>query len=171
MLNKHWKLIISGLVALGLLSAGCIVSGTFVVNETFSMNNAGDFYSYRVDLTTDPTWEDHKDDIQQIEAVGFILYLNSSAETYFSAYVTELIGDSPDDSDIPATAKVVLDSLPVAEGSQVIPYFETVSAIQNFDVLKKLAKTGQFDFYGISSDAGVNFDVDSVTVVVTLGAG
>jgi hypothetical protein len=161
------------LAAILLILAGCFWSGTFVINKTFTFAPGEDFYSYRVDLTTNATWLDHKDNIDRIETIGFVLYLNSSEpdDVAFSAYVNEAVGDEPDQSSVPTTAKVIIDSLPVAPGKQVISYPQSLKVIRNVDTLKKLAITGKFDFYGTSTgNDGVSFKVDSVTVIVTFTA-
>lgn len=159
--------------ALALLIAGCIWSGTFVINQTITFDPGDDFYSYRVDLTTNATWQDHKDNIDRIETVGFILYLeNKVLETaYFSAYINEATGDAPHPSEVPATAKIIIDSLAIKSGKQVISYAESLKLLRNLDALKKMTKAGKFDFYGTGAggDAG-NIKIDSVTVVVTFTA-
>ena len=159
--------------ALVLTAAGCIWSGTFVINQTIVFSPGDDFYSYRVDLTANATWQDHKDNIDRIETVGFILYLNSSeSETvYFSAYIDEALGEAPNPSSVPATAKTIIDSLGVKPGKQVISYAESLKILTNLDALKKMTKKGLFDFYGTSTGIdGDTFKIDSVTVVVTFTA-
>lgn len=166
-----------GLAALAVMAitiAGCIVSGTFIIDETFKMTEADQFYSYRVNLTTDPTWAEHKDNIQMIEAVGFVLYISSSEsdDVYLSAYVDKITGAAPNPTEVPAAAKVVIDSLVVAPGKQVISYAQSLGAITNLDYLKNLAFTGMFDFYASSTGTdGETFKIDSATIIITLGAG
>ncbi|MEE8576637.1 MAG: hypothetical protein V3T31_05225, partial [candidate division Zixibacteria bacterium] len=55
-----------GLAAAILLVTGCLVSGTFVIVEEFSFTGQTGFYFYEVDITSEPDWEDHKDDIDFI---------------------------------------------------------------------------------------------------------
>ncbi len=173
MLKMKRKIGLVVLAAILLTAAGCFWSGTFVINKTFTFAPGENFYSYRLDLTTNATWRDHKDNIDRIETIGFVLYLNSGEpdDVAFSAYVNEAVGDEPNQSSVPATAKVIIDSLPVAPGKQVISYPQSLKVIRNIDALKKLAKTGKFDFYGTSTGTdGDTFKVDSVTVVVTFTA-
>jgi len=159
--------------ALVLMVAGCIWSGTFVINQTIKFDPDDTFYSYRVDLTTNATWKDHKDNIDRIETVGFIMYLDNKVQetAFFSAYINDPVGDEPNPSEVPATAKVIIDSVGVKSGKQVISYAESLNLLTNLDALKKVTKAGKFDFYGTSTGiSGDTFKVDSVTIVVTFTA-
>ncbi len=172
MLNLKSKIGLALFGALAISFAGCIVSGTFVIDETFKMSETDQFYSYRVDLTTDPIWIEHKDNIQMIEAVGFVLYIESSENADLSLYVYKTTGAAPNPTEKPDSAVVIIDNLAVASGPQVITYAQSLAAITNLDYLKKLVFSGQFDFYALSNISdGETFKIDSATIIVTLGAG
>lgn len=99
------------------------------------------------------------------------LHSSESETVYFNAYIDEADGLAPDPSSVPSSAKVIIDSLGVKPGIQVIPYAESLKILTNLDALKQLTKTGKFDFYGTSTGVdGDTFKVDSVTVVVTFAA-
>lgn len=168
------KLILSGIALLILAVAGCIFSGTFVVNKTVELSDMGGFYAERVDLTTSATWKKHKDEIQLIETVGFELYItnNEADDVAFWVYADEAAGAAPNPTSVPATARVVIDSLNVAPGPQKITYVESLTVINNLDHLKELVKSGLFDIYAKSTgNTGDTFKIDSVTIVVTFTAG
>jgi hypothetical protein len=160
--------------ALIFIVAGCIMSATFVVNETFSLDPADDYYAKRIDLTSDATWEDHEDEIQFIEAIGFELYTTSTEaeNVIFNAYVDDATGPGPNMSSIPSGATKVVNNLTIAPGVNKVTYLQSLKVLTNLETLKEKVKKGIFDFYGTSSGSdGETFTIDSITVVVTLSAG
>jgi hypothetical protein len=163
-----------GLVLIVVLLSGCIVSATFVIVKEFSLAPKEGFYFYQVDLSTNGTWQDHRDEIDDIEAVGFEFYIHSSAsgDIAFSVFVDDYSGAGADPDEVSSTADVVLDSLIAHEGPSKISYSKTVGLIEHLDRLKKLTKTGQFDVYTTSTGTvGSTFVIDSAKVIVTFSAG
>ncbi len=163
-----------GLVLIAVLVSGCIVSATFVIVKKFSLAPKGGFYFYQVDLSTDGTWEDHQDEIDDIEAVGFEFYIHSSASgnIAFSVFVDDYSGAGADPSAVPSAADIVLDSLTIGGGPSKVSYSTTVGLIENLNRLKSLTKTGQFDVYTTSTGTvGSTFVIDSAKVIVTFSAG
>ncbi len=157
-----------------LLAAGCLlVSGTFVIVEDFSFTAQGDFYFYQVDITDEEDWEEHKDQIDAIDVVGFEFFITSTAATdiTFSAYVDDYSGIGPIPTAVPGTATVILDEITIPPGASHIIYAESLTLIQGVDRLKALTKTGQFDYYGTSSaDVDDVFTIDSAKIIVTFSA-
>ena len=168
---------ISGLLGLALIAvfvSGCIISATFVIVKEFNFPPREGFYFYQVDITTDETWQDHQDEIDIIEAVGFEFYIHSSAsgDIAFSVFVDDFSGAGADPSEVPTSADVVLDSLVISNGSSKVSYSRTVGLIEHLDRLKELTRTGRFDVYTTSTgEVGGNFIIDSAKVIVTLSAG
>jgi hypothetical protein len=164
----------TGLALIALLAVGCLVSGTFVIVEKFDITANNGFYFYRVDLTSQPDWEDHKDDIDRIDAVGFEFYITSTAtsDVTFKVYI-DTATTGTDLTSVPASASAIIDSLVVAAGttSRHVTYVESLGMIRNIARLKTLAKIGKFDYFGTTSNptSGV-FTIDSGKVVVTFSA-
>ena len=162
---------LAGLIA-ALLLVGCIVSATFVITETFTLSPMTGFYFHRVDITTDATWQDHKDQIDFIDAIGMEMYITSTeaSTVTFNAYIDTLTtGAIP--AAIPDSATQIINNLSIAPGKTKITYAQSLSILTGLDRLKTLAKLGKFDFFATSSGTeGTTFTVDSVTVVVTVSA-
>lgn len=155
-----------------LVAAGCLLSGTFVVVEDFSFTAQNGFYFYRVDVTHEAEWQEHKDWIDLIEAVGFEFYItNTSSEpATFKAYVDEY-SDTPGGTEVPAGATQILSDLTIPPGQTKITYAQSLGYIINLPTIRSLAKTGQFDFYGLSDAAdGATFHIDSGKVIITVSA-
>lgn len=171
----------SGLLLLAVASlflVGCLVSGTFVVTlfiEEGDFTTLNGFYYYMVDLTTEDVWEDHKDNIENIDIVGFELWItnNSGSATTFNVWIEDIA--SPERTSlaqVQANATLVLEDLDIAAGSVHITYGQSLSHVTNVSTLKELAESGQFHYYGHSSvgGPGAQYFVDSARVIVTLSA-
>lgn len=167
------KLSIVGAVALGLLFAGCLVSATFILVEDFEFTAQSGFYFYQVDITDEPDWEDHKDQIDLIDAVGAEFYITSTetGPVTFSAYINDFSGSGSNPTSVPGTASAIIEDLSIQPGQTHINYVQSLGIIKNTTRLKALAKTGKFDYFGTSSgNLGTSFRVDSAKVIVTVSA-
>lgn len=168
------KFTLVGIAALGLLVAGCLVSGTFIVVDDFQFTAQSGFYYYQVDITENPDWKEHQDEIDDVDAVGAEFFITSEEEgpVTFSVYIDDYSGLGPAPTSVPATASVIIDSLIVNPGKTHITYVKSLGIIQNTTRLKALAKTGRFDYFGLSSGSlGETFRVDSAKVICTVTAG
>ncbi|MEW6411744.1 MAG: hypothetical protein AB1483_04630 [Candidatus Zixiibacteriota bacterium] len=172
-LSKYFVLSLTVLILL----AGCgIVSITYMIDEDFDVSGAGDFYYRAIDVTTNPDWEDHQDDIEFVELVAFDIYLTNNEETAvtFDGYVDEYddLGICPTRAcfDALTTPTRILKDITIPAGSsRHITVGESFDYIENIDVMKALALTGQFNFYGVSTGgSSVNFSVDSGRVIIWL---
>jgi len=170
------KSIILGLILICLVFVGCkdlLVSGTFIFVETFAYTADSDFYFYQVDITDDPDWDEHKDKIDFVDAVGFEFYITSSEEgdVTFNAYIDDHSGLGPLPISTPITATKVIDGFVVAPGVSLITYKQSLGLITGIDRLKELVKIGMLDYYGeVTGNSGGTFEIDSTKVIVTLSA-
>ncbi len=167
---------ILSLAAAALLFAGCLVSGTFVVTifiEDWDFSPDTNLYHYEVDLTEDSDWEDHQDDIKNIDVIGMEVWLTNlgDAATTFNVWVDD-IGEPVYTSvaNVADNATVVLEDIGVDPGANHLSYAGSLSVIQNVSTLKALAKSGRFHWYGHST-LGADFVLDSARIVVTVSAG
>ena len=161
-----------GLLLIGFVAMGCLVSGTFIIVDDFTFTAAGDFYFYQLDITGEPDWEDHKDDIDFIDAVGVEFYITSSelGDVIFNAYIDDFGGPS-NQTVLPSTATKIIDNLTISPGTEKISYSQSLGFITGVERLKALTKKGQFNYYGeASSNTGGTFAIDSGKVIVTFSA-
>lgn len=171
-MNKFIKRfgILGALLVLATIS-GCIVSATFVIDELFYFIAMDDFYFYQVDLTTDEDWQDNKDKIDLIDAVGVVFYYTSSSagNVTFDAYIDDHSGAGANPESVPTGATAIIEDFTVSPGEGTMSYAQSLSIMDELDELKRLAKVGKFDFYVTSTGTiGTNFVIDSARVVVTL---
>jgi hypothetical protein len=169
-------LALAGLIAVSALITGCLVSGTFIIVEDFEFTGQTGYYQYSVDLTDESDWEDHKDDIDMIDAVGFEFTItnNSDVATVFNAWVTPADTNYNSVAEIIApgnSTKVITDLAVPALGTISVNYAQSLGHITNLAALKALVKTGKFEFYGTSTNnPDVNFDVTNGKVIITFSA-
>ena len=174
MKNITFTAVIAVIALIGIFS-GCIVSGTFTLNYLVEDLSSGTSIQFAaVDITDEEEWEDHGDDIDQIEHVGFELWYSNTevlGPVDFSMYVDDWGTDTLDTSeDIDSLATVIIDGLVIQQGlNQHTTFGESLLLIQNLETLKSLAQTGRFHFYAVSANPGPggSFTLDSVRVIVT----
>ncbi|MEW5795097.1 MAG: hypothetical protein AB1772_01930 [Candidatus Zixiibacteriota bacterium] len=183
-MKKYLKnsVLVSAITLVGLVVAGCLVSGTFVIVEDVEFDftaNTG-FYWYPVDLRGNSDWEDHKDDIDDIDAVGFEFKIkNTSLETCeLNAWFVAAEGEANQAGPPPSTPGAagqtkVIDGLVVAAGAtRTVTYAESLGHISNLPAFKAIVKSGRFDYYGTScGNTGDSlFVVTDGKIIVTVSA-
>jgi hypothetical protein len=156
-----------------------LVSGTFVVTvmyEDIDLATGDDFYYQAVDVTTEEDWEDHKDDIKDIDNIGFELWMDNNS----GQAITSHIYVAPFSSTLNATstkAQVMADgikvfSLPLPNQQDIfIGYAESFDYVSNIQQFRDLAESGQFKFFAFSDNSPIDFAIDSAKVIVTVSAG
>lgn len=169
------KFALIGLAAFGLLLSGCLLSGTFVIDEDFSFTAASGFYFYPVDVTSEPDWEDHKDNIDMIDVVGFEMTMNNAnpGDVTFSVYVAPTAATQQYDTkgELDDNAYVVIDDLTVPAGTSTMTYAASLGKLKNLAKLKELAKTGKFHYYGVAEGmTSETFTVDPGKIIITVSA-
>ena len=170
---------IAGLALICLLAAGCLVSGTFVVSEdiNFDFTAQTGFYWWPVDLRENEVWQDHRDEMDDIDALGFefIVTNTSDVTSTLSFSFAPAAGDADTASkptEIPKTAVLAYGPLTVNAGeTKKVTYGESLSLIQNLDQIKAIVFTGRFDYYGTSTGNPVGvFEVREGKIIVTISA-
>jgi len=174
---------ISLAVLLVALIAGCIFTATVVITasivpdadgEPVVISNSDSTEKLRVDLRADPTFDDYKDDIKNIESIGFYL----SAENQFftdATFQLFLEGDTTRNYTsaqglVDSLVQLVLTDLVIPARSQVVvDWNESIQYIDNLEEFKEVLAAGVFDIYP-SAFPRDNFKIkiDSLVVIVTL---
>jgi hypothetical protein len=150
--------------------SGCLISGT----ESFSKDlgdfnvTANSFDGENVDLTEDSTYEDHQDEIQLVDRVGFSMSLVnvSGVETQVSVYIS----DNPNlatPAQVKDLATLIFEDLVVPVGGRTIDYKESLDLLQNFSALQDAVERGTFTVYAVAG-GDYNVDVNDVVVTITL---
>jgi len=160
------------LLIMALVSGCWIFSGTWVIiyevdEADIEKDDEHNFYKFTVDLTTESIWEDHKDDLDNIEDITFTFKLINQGNTPATGQVYV----SPDDTlTVMGSATIILDGISVPAGDSLhVTMAHYYDLLQNFETLRGLVKTGVFTAYAIVPDMSVKFR--DVVVVVTFSAG
>lgn len=172
MLKLTKTLSLVGLIAVALFVTGCLISGTFVLWEgiSFEFTAVDGSYHHSVDLTSNSIWDDHKDNIHFIDAVGLeftVINENEQDVTmniYAAPYETVLITD-------PAVFKIIDDFVVPASDTTSVSYAESLAFIKNISALKALVLSGKFDYFGTTTNnSGALFKFDG-KIIVTISGG
>ena len=158
------------------LVCGCwLFSGTWVIIyevEEADIHASQHFYKFTVDLTQESIWQDHKDDLHNIEdiAITFKLINYGDATATGQVYVSD---DSTlsDTATVKSSATIILDEISVPPGDSIyvhmVGYYDL---LQNFETLRDLVKSGVFTAYAIVPNT-LYIEFRDVVVVVTFSAG
>jgi hypothetical protein len=166
-------------VALLAFVACNLISGTFVITvmyENLSVASLNDFYYQAVDVTEEEDWQDHKDDIKDIDNVGFELWMDNNSGQAITAYlyvapITSSLNGSSTKAEVMADA-IRIFSLPLPDSEDIfIGYAESFNYVANIQQLRDMAEEGQFKFFALSDASPIDFGIDSVKVIVTVSAG
>jgi hypothetical protein len=168
------KTSIVGLVAFLCMGASCITSGNVMVVEylddlhaaTGAVINSGD-----VDLSTNSDWNDHKEDINGIDDLGFACRItnNSNAAASGQLYVSANDKDYTTEAAIRANAILVLDGIVVpAGGTRDIEWQESYDFLKNFDQVKTTIFGEQFHYYFIAAETPFDIDVTDLVLFLSI---
>jgi hypothetical protein len=163
------------------MSAGCwLFSGTWVIifiADDEDIEAGEGFYKFKVDITQESVWQDHHDDLDNIEdiSITFKLTNNLSGAATARVYVSDDSALS-DTTAVKSSATLILSGISVPGNDSLhVNLAGYYNLLQHFDELRDLAKTGVFTAYGIIPDMGVEPDLDvlfeDVVVIVTFSAG
>lgn len=170
MLKTSMRLVAVSL-AVAVLLAGCgLLSIQILLNEEIDTTAVpADFFYYGVDVTDEEDWEDHRDDIEFVNYVTFDLYLTNPGGTdiTFDGYIDDY-GNTPCATSACATGTTrFLQGITIPASSTTHIYAgQSFQYMENLEVMKDLAESGQFHFYGVST--GGAFVIDSGRVVVAI---
>jgi hypothetical protein len=159
-----------------ILLCGCwLISGTWVVVFAVADEDifAGEgFHKFDVDITGESVWEDHKDNLHNVEdvALSFKIINDASTEATARVYVSSdnMLSDS---TAVKSSATLILDGITVpAYDSLHVDFAYYYDVLQNFETLRDLVKTGVFTAYALVPDPQ-NVDVRYAVAVITFSAG
>ncbi len=176
MKNKKSLLVILGLLILCIVAVGCkdiLISGTFIFVKTFDFTAQGGIYYESIDITTDPDWNEHKEKIDFVDAVGVEFFITSTeaVDVTFDAYIDDYAMLLSWPASIPGSATQIIDSLVVPPGVTHVTYKQSLGFLVGLEELKTLSKLGMFNYYGESTgNDGSTFIIDSAKIIVTLSA-
>ncbi len=178
MKNSRTILSLSTLLPVLLIVACGLVSGTFVIPLFFSdidFTTESGLYHFDVDLSENEDWEEHEDDIESIDALGFELWITNHESTAatFSIYLDSLTVAPYETEAELTTAGVheILTGLTISPGVTAVSYSESLGYLTNVDYLSTQVLTGMFRCYGVSSFGTTSgYTIDSVRVIVTATA-
>lgn len=155
---------------------GCwLFSGTWVIIYAVPEGDVDpyeDFHKFTVDLTTEDVWQDHQDDLDDIEDIAITfkvinpLISPATGQVYVSS--DSLLADS---ASVVGSATLILDGFTIpGEDSLQFMMADYYDLLQNFEAFRDLVKTGVFTAYAIVPEP-LDMEFKNVVVIVTFSAG
>jgi len=191
------KIEVLGAAGMLLVLTGCfIVSGTFTIEEDFSFTAQSGLYHYLADVTREQDWIDHKDDIDNIDGVGYDIYFTNygASNVTFNIWIDEAsepeyttfaqvsantvkimdnltLPEYTTFAQVSANTVKIMDNLTLPPGESHLTYGNSFGYIQNVETIRTLGMTGKFRMYGATkTGTGGPFVVDSGKVVFSFTA-
>lgn len=184
------KLGVFGVAAVLLFLACGIISVTWIVSfklaEDTTLRWYDNFYYGQVELSDSSDWEEHKDNIKDIDMVGFELWATNNTDTeksysVYASYEGSGLNGLTSRPEIEGQATLILDSIPLSAKAQAglplnstyITYGQSFAYLNNIDKLKDYVKKGSVRFFAMEMGGADTTDVhiDSMLVIVTFTAG
>ncbi len=182
MLQCKNKTLSLSFVCLIFLITGCLVSGTFMIVESFPFTTQDGFYPAAVNLTTNEIWIEHADKLDEVESVGFELWItnNETSDWTYTGYLDDYDPDCMTQScfDTSTTKKIVFGpiTIPASTGSsgtqKFVSYAESFGYLHNVEDLISKTQDGMLNVIGIATGGagGNGGSVDSLRIIVTINA-
>ncbi len=162
------------LVAFFAMGASCITTGNVMVVEYLDDLSAATgqaITSGDVNLEENEDWQDHKEDINGIDDLGFACRItnNSNASASGQLYVSPNDKDYTTEAAIRANGILVLDGIVVPAGqTREIKWQESYDYLKNFEQVKEVVFGEQFHYYFIAAETPFDIDVTDIVLFMSI---
>lgn len=181
-MTKRMRTIVPSLLLAALIGTGCVlVSGQFVIqvdlgDASINVVNASSLLAgYYVDLPSNSTWKDHKDDIKQLEDLALVGQFHNTGASSVSISLYLLDGNPGAQSagTVISTGIKVWGPLTVAAGAtDKVDWTRSAELFTGKDaLLQRIKGGGQFTLYAVSSATSFSFDVKNAVFIAVISAG
>jgi len=173
-MKNRFYVLFSLLAALTVLVSGCLLSGTFVMNLNLNemIFASQTMYAQQIDVTTNQTWQNHKDQVKDITDIGFALKIenNSSLTAAGELYITDN-GALTTPAEVKSNATLILTGISVAPNTtKTITWSESYQYIRNLATIKEQVRSGSFWVYALVDNAPLDLRVYNGSLIVTFTA-
>jgi hypothetical protein len=162
------------LVALTMvMGANCVTSGNIVILQEipdFNAQTANTLTAENVNLLENEDWQDHKEDINSIDDIGFACRITNHESSAASGqlYVSKLKEQTTVES-IKDNAILVLDGITVNPGeTREIKWGESHDFIMNFESVKDVIFSENFWVYFIAAETPFEITVDDIVLIMSI---
>lgn len=162
------------LIAFFAMGASCITTGNVMVVEyldDLSAATGQTITSGDVDLSENEDWEDHKEDINGIDDIGFACRIRNNANAAASGqlYVSPNDKDYTTEAAIRANGILVLDGIVVPAGeTREILWQDSYDYLKNFELVKEIVFGEQFHYYFIAAETPFDIDVTDIVLFMSI---
>ncbi len=152
------------------LGNNCITSGNVVVVMDLDPVNGQTeqhFNPVSVDLKTNSDWNDHKEQLNSVDDIGFACKItnNTSSVATGQVWISEKSYTTP--ADVQEHAVKILDGIVVpADGIKTVNWGESAGYLSNFNLAKAIVYGEVFYLYFMAEN--VPFDINVTDIVLFL---
>jgi hypothetical protein len=175
--KKYLLAVIPFLALLGIWIQGCLLSGTYVITfavEEEIISTQDSINSAAVDLSDNPDWKDHQEDINYVDEVGFTFKVENLSSTDSATGQLFMTDDATltTVAEIKSQATLVVDGIFLGPGEKKhILWNESFDYILNIGYIKDQVESGTFHLYGICRDTPFHVRFYDIIAVITVTAG
>jgi hypothetical protein len=179
-MTHRLRMILPGLALALLTGAGCVlISGQFLVEldvGDVSVNSASNVTGYFVDLATNGTYKDHKNDVKSLEDIALLgsVHNTGSSSLTLAVYLRDGNPGALPAGTVTSTGIRVWGPLTIAAGATEKLDWDRSSALfgSGKSALFTRVKSGDpFTLYAVGSTAPFTFDIKDGVLLVVIGAG
>jgi hypothetical protein len=187
-MKKLYLILGAAAVVIVLTAAGCLITGTFVITATLVPNESNPDHvdisnltytngELEADLNGDSDFEDNKDKIRNIDAVGFyaeVTNLRSEPVSFYLFIEEDTSANWSSSANVidSATAVVFTGFTLAANQSRIVTWDESLAYVSVDQRVKDIVETGSFSLYPAATPSDLfSIRVDSLVVIVTLTGG
>ena len=177
---QRLRMVLPSLVLALLTGAGCVlVSGQFLIQleiGDLSINSATAVNGYYVDLSTNSTYKDHKDDIKSLEDIALVGSIHNTGLSSLTLSVYLLDGNpgALAAGTVTSTGTKVWGPLTVAAGATEKLDWDRSAALfgaGKAPLFTRIKGGGKFTLYAVGSTAPFTFDFNNAVLIAVIGAG
>ncbi|TFH64974.1 MAG: hypothetical protein E4G91_04110 [Candidatus Zixiibacteriota bacterium] len=163
-----------GILALLLmLGNNCITSGNIIVvyeeiPDLVGQTNTS-FNPRSVDLTENGDWNEHRDQLNSVDDIGFACKITNHESTVATGqiWISDKNYTTPDA--VKASALKILDGIVVpANGTRSIEWKESADFLSNFLEAKKIVYTEKFNLYFMVAETPFDIDVKDIILFLSV---
>ncbi|SYZ72820.1 hypothetical protein TRIP_C20935 [Candidatus Zixiibacteriota bacterium] len=167
--------LLSSLLALLLIGGCLLITGTLVIDlwiEKSEIHGTSDFNSFKVDMSRDGTWNEHRNDMKSIDNVGFRLWItNTGGEDITGELYASTDSTLTDTTEVRDNATLIFGGASFPPGSSYIDWPTSLKYVHNLPAIRTFLTGGVFTVYGLTTTAPFNMVIDSAEVIVTVTVG
>lgn len=155
-----------------ILGTSCITTGNVMVAEYLDDligQTDQNFDKGEIDLTNNGDWQEHKDQLNSIDDIGFACVIKNNTSTVATGqiYISDKAYSTADAARVGAVK--ILDGIVVAaNATREIKWQDSYDFLTNFDEAKRIIYTEHFYVYFMVKETPFSIDVTKIVIFLSV---